>query len=314
MVRSLLCLSFFIFVLATEIIVQQLQLAAQYLKDEITDALLIILSFRISADHIQPLADCLSCSVPESSESVSYKALQILWDWRDKEALYANCHTLVKAFLASETLPIDITRFVINYIKSEHQAQISVTSSSKNESDDITKLRHLFAQLYIKVFEDITQERIVDWLKVTSETNIHVFILKRCNWVNYELLEELDDDLGNEKIFAMYVEQYKSTMEDFEVFQIPSKSIPAVPVSGCSIFVIFFQPPIQNLYFGSVLHEIKSKLSKKLNTEAVHILISGIVVDEASLWIRISIQEQILQKVSDNNIWKQQKQIDYDAL
>ncbi|XP_019855152.1 PREDICTED: uncharacterized protein LOC109584031 [Amphimedon queenslandica] len=301
---------------ATEIIVQQLQLAAQYLKDEITDALLIILSFRISADHIQPLADCLSCSVPESSGSVSFKALQILWDWRDKEALHANCRTLVKAFLTSEIVPIDITRFVISYIKSEHQAQTSATSSSKNEGDEpsITQLRLNFAQSYVKVIEDIAQERIVDWLKVTSETDIHVFILKRCNWVNYDLLEELDNDLGNNKVFAMYVEQYKSTMKDFKVFQIPSQSIPAVLASGYSIFFILIQPPMRDLYSGSVLHEIKLKLSKKLNTEAVHILISGIVVDEASLWIRISIEEQILQKVSDDNIWKHQKQIDYDTL
>ena len=295
---------------------QQLQLATQYLKDEITDALLIILSFCISADHIQPLAECLSSSVPESNESVSSIALQILWDWRDKEAPHANCRTLVKTFLASETLPTDITRFVISYIKSEHQVQISVTSSSKNEWDEpsITKMRLSFARAYIKVFEEITQERIVEQLKVTSETNIHVFILRRCNWVNYDLLEELDNELGDKKFFAMYVEQYKSTMKDFQVFQIPSKAIPAVRESGFSEFSIVFRLTMRHLYSGSVLHEIKLRLSKVWGTKAVHILISGIVADEASLWIRILIQEQILQKVSDDNLWKHQKQIDYDTL
>ena len=305
------------FALATEIIVQQLQLAAQYLKDEITDALLIILSFLISADHIKPLADCLSCSVLESNESVSSTALQILWNWRDKEALHANCRTLVQALLASETLPTNITEFVISYIKSRHQNQLLVTLSSKNELDEpsITEMRLSFARAYIKVFEENTQERIAKWLNVASDINIHDFILRRCNWVNYDFLKELDDDLGNKKVFGLYAKQYESTMKNFCVFQIPPQSIPAVPISGRCIFSIVFQSSMWNFYSGSVLYEIKSKLSKKWNIKEVHWLISGI--DEASLCIDVSIERQILQEVTRENLsfnWEDKNWISYDTL
>uniref|UniRef100_A0A1X7UVR8 Death domain-containing protein n=1 Tax=Amphimedon queenslandica TaxID=400682 RepID=A0A1X7UVR8_AMPQE len=271
-------------------------------KDQVTDALFIILSFRISADHIKPLAECLSCSVhPESNsaessndKSVSSTALQILWDWRNKEALHANCRTLVKAFLTSETLPTDITEFVISQL--EGQNQVSVTSfnySKWDEPAEVKKMRLNFAQAYIKVFEGITQKRISEWLNVANDTNIHEFILRRCNWLNYDLLEELDNDLGDKKVFGIYVKQYKSIMKKIQVFRIPPNSIPTVPVSSRCIFTIFFQPSMQN-YSGSVLHEINA-------------------IDETNLCIDVSIQKRMLHKVT-NKKWEDQNLISYDSL
>lgn len=131
---------FILFLLAAESIQQQHQLAAQSLEDEITDALLIIFSFYVSENLIQPLAKCLCCPVPESVSQST--ALQMLWDWREKEELNAKCDTLVKALLSSATFPTEITKLLVSYMKSEHIK----SEHSKSEHQKQLSVRHCMQQ------------------------------------------------------------------------------------------------------------------------------------------------------------------------
>lgn len=159
-------------------------------------------------------------------------------------------------------------------------------------------MRLSFAQAYIRMFEGISQKCIAKWLKVPSDANIHEFILKHCSWINYDLLEELDDDLGNKETFGTYVKRFKSTLKKLRMFQISSKSIPAVQISDHCIFSVNCQ---SSMHSGPVLHKIKSALSEKLNTKVAHLLISGIDHDEARPCIYISIQKkEILDNLTED--------------
>lgn len=217
-------------------IIRQLQLATEYLNDVITDALIVLLSFHISdPNHRKPLADCLGSDslVPVPHESLPSVLFQILWDWRNKVP-HANCHVLVEALLQSEALPFNIAEFVISYTKSEHHCDYSSSTLShkKEHALSVMEVRHCFAQTYINIMEEIDKERVANWLRITSGTNIHDFILKRCSWVNYDLLKELANNFDRNEAFDKYVKLHERHMGDVRVFEIPSEFIPIIPVPG----------------------------------------------------------------------------------
>ena len=295
-------------------IIRQLQLATEYRNDFITDALIILLSFHISDPNLlKPIADCLGSEslVPTSHKSLPSALLQILWDWRNKVPL-ANCRVLVEALLQSEALPFNIAEFVISYTKSRHHLDYSLSTLSY-ESDDtrtlsMMELRCCFAQTYINTIEEIGKERVANWLDITSDTNVHDYILKRCSWVNYDLLKELANNFDCNKAFDKYFKLHERCMGDVKVFEIPSEFIPIIPIHGHHFIQVILPQQLSSLFSGMVLYEIKSRLSKKLGVDEKYFLISDL--KEENLCITVAVGEQFLK----HDTLDSQKFIHYDAL
>lgn len=302
-------------------ITQKLQLATEYLNDVITDALIILLSIHISdPNHLKPLADCLGSEslVLVPHESLPSVLFQILWDWRNKVP-HANCRVLVEALLQSEALPFNIAEFVISYTKSRHHLDYSLSTLSY-ESDDmrtlsVMEVRHCFAQTYINIMEEIDKERVANWLGITSDTNVHDFILKCCSWVNYDLLKELANNFNCNEAFDKYVKLHERHMGDVRVFEIPSEFIPVIPVPSHHFIQVILPQQLSSLFSGMVLYEIKSRLSKELDIDEKHFLISGL--KEEKLCITIAVGEHFLKGDTLELLsifWDDQQFVPYDAL
>lgn len=300
-------------------ITQTLQLATEYLNDVITDALIILLSFHISDPNLlKPLVDCLGSDslVPVPCELLPSALLQIFWDWRNKVP-HANCRVLVEALLQSEALPFNIAEFVLSYTKSEHHCDYSLCTLShiKEHALSMMEVRHCFAQTYINVIEEIGKGRVANWLRITSDTNVHDFILKRCSWVNYDSLKELANIFDRNEAFDKYVKLHERHMRGVRVFEIPSEFIPIIPVSGHHFIQVILPQQLFSLFSGMVLYEIKSRLSKKLDIAEKYFLISGL--NEAKLCITVAVGEQFLKHdtLGHLSILRDDQQfIHYDAL
>lgn len=300
-------------------IIRQLQLATKYLNDVITDALIILLSFHISdPNNLKPLADCLGSEslVPVPHESLPFVLFQILWDWRNKVP-HANCRVLVEALLQSEALPFNIAEFVISYTKSEHHHDYSISTLShkKEHALSVMEVRHCFAQTYINIMEEIDKERVANWLGIASDTNVHDFILKRCSWVNYDLLKELANNFDCNKAFDKYFKLHERCMGDVKVFEIPSEFIPIIPKRGHHFIQVILPQQLSSLFSGMVLYEIKSRLSKKLGVDEKHFLISGL--KEENLCVTVAVGEQFLKHDTLGRLsilWDDQQFVPYDAL
>lgn len=241
---------------------------------------------------------------------------QILWDWRNKVP-HANCRVLVEALLQSEALPFNIAEFVISYTKSEHHCDYSLSTLSHKKAHTLSvmEVRHCFAQTYINVMEEIDKERVASWLKITSDTNIHDFILKRCSWINYDLLKELANNFDCNEAFDKYVKLHERHMRVVSVFEIPSEFIPIIPVRGHHYIEVNLPQQLSSLFTGMVLYKIKSKLSKKLDIDEKHFLISGL--KEEKLCITVAVGKQFLKHDTLGRLsilWDDQQFVPYDAL
>lgn len=241
---------------------------------------------------------------------------QILWDWRNKVP-HANCRVLVEALLQSEALPFNIAEFVIIYTKSEHHHDYSLSTLShkKEHALSVMEVRHCFAQTYINIMEEIDKEFVANWLEITSDTNVHDYILKRCSWVNYDLLKELANNFNCNEAFDKYVKLHERHMADVRLFEIPSEFIPIIPVPGHHFIQVILPQQLSSLFTGMVLYEIKSRLSKKLDIDEKHFLISGL--QEAKLCITVAVDEQFLKCDTLERLsilWDDQQFIHYDAL
>ena len=243
---------------------------------------------------------------------------QILWDWRNK-VLHANCRVLVEVLLQSEALPFNIAEFVISYTKSEHRCDYSISTLShkKEHALSVMEVRHCFAQTYINIIEKIGKGRVANWLEITSDTNVHDFILKRCSWVNYDLLKELANNFNCNEAFDKYVKLHERHMADVRVFEIPSEFIPVIPatVPGHHFIQVILPQQLFSLFSGMVLYKIKSRLSKNLDIDEKHFLISGL--QEAKLCITVAVDEQFLKgnTLERLSILRDDQQfVPYDAL